>query len=145
MRGPTLGALVLVVLATAAAVVSRSGSPAELDAATRRSLTRIRAYEYAGVRDIAPNGGVSMYRPVVVELEAGRADRLESVDGFHSYVHRCTSCHATPDPAMHAPEDWLPVVERMSAWMSSAGLLPMESSERARIELFLSKAGGVAE
>lgn len=38
------------------------------------------------------------------------------------FLRVCSSCHAAPDPRLHAPDQWPQVVRRMKRYMSSSNL-----------------------
>jgi hypothetical protein len=64
---------------------------------------------------------------------------------FIRYMHRCLSCHAAPDPAIHGYDRWVHVVQRMNGNMAAAGLLPLGDEDRAAVLLFLEKHARMEE
>lgn len=132
------GLVVLTLILLGGAVLgSVRSSKARSAAAVNRSLARNWSLENAGLQRQAPAAGISLQRPEVRPLNRSRLGPAGKSADFHAYFQRCTSCHATPDPSIHAPAEWADVVVRMDGWMEAAGLLPMEERERAAVLRFL--------
>ncbi len=138
----------LLAMGAAAATVlawrAQAAADAERRAGIDRSLLRKWAIEEAGLRTSASGAGISLQRPRVEPLDRRRLGVLAEGDDFHTFLHRCTSCHTTPDPSLHTPSEWRGVVQRMDAWMRQAGVLPMDSAERAGVDRFLEDAAAGA-
>ncbi len=63
---------------------------------------------------------------------------LKDPDAFQFFWY-CSTCHAAPDPTIHAPEEWKKVVTRMNNHRKHWGRPEMASSEMEEIVKFLSK------
>ena len=129
--------LTLILLGGGAMLGSVRSREARSAAAVNRSLARSWSLENAGLQRQASAAGISLQRPEVRPLNRSRLGPAGKSSDFHAYFQRCTSCHATPDPSLHAPAEWADVVLRMDGWMEAAGLLPMEERERAAVLRFL--------
>lgn len=123
-------------------------------AATQRSLLRAAVIRNTRLQQQAIAAGISLQRPAVRPLDVQALGKEARSPDFRAFHHRCTSCHETPDPSMHAPAAWDSVVTRMDGWMHSAGVMPMQAEERQEIVRFLqrtsnaewaSRRGGVHE
>jgi len=106
----------------------------------------LRAWAQAALDSAAAEAGVSFsVRPAVRPLDASRLGMLAETDGYHAFLKRCSSCHNTPDPSMHGPEDWHAVVRRMGGWMEKAGVLPLAVAESTAIASFLEQAARIPD
>jgi hypothetical protein len=80
--------------------------------------------------------------PAIRPLDPGRLGTLVETEGYQAFRHRCSSCHAPPNPAMHASGEWRGVVRRMGDWMKAVGVMPMQAVDSAAIITFLERASG---
>lgn len=71
-------------------------------------------------------------------------EKLGSPDTPGSALFRttCSQCHALPDPALHTPEEWPSIVERMRKNMEAMGKRVITDRERDEIAGFLAKTAG---
>jgi hypothetical protein len=88
----------------------------------------------------APLAGISARRQVhVAPLNPRRLAGDTIGYAFDRYHHRCSACHAVPDPRLHTPARWRGVIDRMNNHARSAGLLPISGLERDSIQGFLDR------
>jgi hypothetical protein len=79
----------------------------------------------------APQAGISARAPIRVRpLPPRLARELKRDADFQRFSHRCGVCHVTPDPQLHAADEWPAVVSRMAGTIDAAGLLPLHDADR---------------
>jgi len=79
-----------------------------------------------------------------IRVEPGRAAEFgadTSAPVWHTFNHRCSSCHAFPSPGLHTTREWEAVVERMGENIDSAGLLPLSKRDAREISELLGRHG----
>lgn len=64
--------------------------------------------------------------------------------GARLFARVCTRCHALPDPAQHAPEEWPGVVERMGGHMRAMEVEGSTEQESLMILQYLQGAAAAA-
>lgn len=108
----------------------------------RRAVERELAAANAALADVAPMAAVSARNLArVTPIATARLGTDADSHELHRYMHRCGSCHATPDPSMHTRTEWPLVVGRMAQAMDSAGLLPLGAADRAAVLRLLERWG----
>lgn len=140
-RRALLGAITL--LAVAGGVLAWSGAQrreAAREAGIERSALREWALHDSDLREDAALAGVSLNRPRVTPLDEDALGGLARSPDYPVFLHRCTSCHATPDPGMHEPGQWRGVVRRMDGWREKAGVMPITDDEREAVVRFMDRA-----
>lgn len=91
----------------------------------------------------APSGGEKLALVDYYTANALRATEPEALptgEGADLFRDRCARCHALPDPAQHAPEEWSKVVERMRENMRAAEVDELSDAEAAAIAAYLERA-----
>jgi hypothetical protein len=130
VQGKLLGLVMVVVLAGC------RDPDAELRRAAEESRFRREALSELG----APLAGISARRQIdVVPMNVNRLRGDTTGYAFDRYNHRCSACHAVPDPRLHTPREWRGVLDRMNNHARSAGLLPIGGAERDSIQAFLDR------
>ena len=138
--------ILAVALVVGFVVFSIAGPDPKPTLAPRYDGVPLRAWAQAALDSAAAEAGVSFsVRPAVRPLDARRLGMLKQTDGYHAFLKRCSSCHDTPDPSMHGPEDWHAVVRRMGGWMEKAGVLPLAVAESTAIASFLDQAARIRD
>lgn len=135
-------AAVLLTIAVGAGIVTfRAARPDPPTPWQRIDGVPLRKWAEAVLDSSADRAGLSFsVHPTIVPLDARRLGDLRDSDGYHAFLHRCSSCHEPPDPMMHGAADWPWVVRRMAGWMEKTGALPMMPAESAAIIPFLQSA-----
>jgi hypothetical protein len=113
------------------------------DAELRRAADESR-FRREALTDLgAPLAGISARRQIEVAEMNPRRLRGDTMGyAFHRYSHRCSACHALPDPRIHTTRAWPGVIDRMNNHARSAGLLPIDGLERDSIQAFLRRHSG---
>ena len=65
---------------------------------------------------------------------------LPDAPGRLLFAQKCGACHGLPDPAQHAPDDWVAVVRRMNGRMETLLGKVLSQDEMQRIVLYLEAA-----
>jgi hypothetical protein len=87
--------------------------------------------------------GTSLLRDIdVPPMDARRIGADTASAGFHSYVHRCGTCHSAPSPRMRTATEWGYVFPRMKRHITDAGLIPLGPRDQALILDFLRRHAG---
>ena len=93
--------------------------------------------EGAGSLAANPLAGVSARGAVDVQSLDRRRFRRDTSAAYHHFRHRCLSCHALPDPRLHAASEWPAIVARMDRNLAAAGLYRLTADEQRKIAGFL--------
>jgi hypothetical protein len=145
MKGAVLAGALVITGVLLGGAVGRMVSRRPMDSATRELATR-RDWARAGAGVRAPSAGLSMtVDPAIRRLDPGRLGKLVESEGYHAFLHRCSSCHVPPDPSMHEPGEWQGIVRRMSDWIRAVGVMPMPAADSAAINALLERAAARRE
>ena len=119
--------------AALALVAGRGRDPGRIQSEDIRAVTS----EGAGSLAAHPLAGVSARGAVNVESLHRRRFRRDTSAAYHHLRHRCFSCHALPDPRLHAASEWPAIVARIDRNLAAAGLYRLTADEQRKIAGFL--------
>ena len=131
-RGPRAAPFVQMALLLLLAGACGSDAPDRWE-----SLDELRRTDLGGGR-AAPAAGVStriLDPPRALDMAEYTAEHGGA--GFRKYMNRCGGCHEPPDPTLRTAAGWEPLIQRMEAHITEAGLLPPTAEERDTIRAFL--------